>query len=151
MHHHPCKKMVLRIMILVIAILMIIIFPDESDESDESSGKFSGTQLSPTAAATAHFSLLLFAQPLAGWFGWLVGWLVRRLDSRANLLNPTLHDPMNSGFKHGCVILGYCLCFAIHADLQLLLLLLLGPGASKNSDACNYKITATLLASVHQK
>jgi cytochrome b561 len=57
-------KMVLGIMILVIAILMIIIFPDESDES---SGKFSGTQLSPTAAATAHFSLLLFAQPLAGW------------------------------------------------------------------------------------
>jgi hypothetical protein len=59
-------------MILEIAILMIIIFPDESDESDGSSGKFSGTQLSPTAAATAHFSLLLFAQPLAGW---LVGWL----------------------------------------------------------------------------
>jgi len=56
---------------------MIIIFPDESDESDESSGKFSGTQLSPTAAATAHFSLLLFAQPLAGWLvGWLVSWLV---------------------------------------------------------------------------
>jgi len=52
------------IMILVIAILMIIIFPDECDES---SGKFSSTQLSPTAAATAHFSLLLFAQPLAGW------------------------------------------------------------------------------------
>jgi hypothetical protein len=51
---------------------------------------------------------------------------------------------MNSGFKHGCVILGYCLFFAIHADLQLLLLL--GPGASKNSDACNYKITTTLLA-----
>ncbi len=65
MHHHPCKKMVLGIMILVIAILMIMIFPDESDES---SGKFSGTQLSPTA----HFSLLLSAQPLAGW---LVGWL----------------------------------------------------------------------------
>jgi len=139
--------MVLGIMILVIAILMIIIFPDESDES---SGKFSGTQLSPTAAATAHFSHLLFAQPLVGW---LVGWLVRRLDSRAKLLNPTLHDPMNSGFKHGCVILGYCLFFAIHADLQLLLLLLLlvGPGASKNSDACNYKITATLLASIHQQ
>jgi cytochrome b561 len=65
--------MVLGIRILVIAILMIIIFPDESDESDESSGKFSRTQLSPTAAATAHFSLLLFAQPLAGW---LVSWLV---------------------------------------------------------------------------
>ncbi len=83
--------------------------------------------------------------------GWLVGWMVRRLDSCAKLLNPTLHDPMNSGFNHGYVILGYCLLFAIHADLQLLLLLLLGPGASKNSDACNYKITATLLASIHQK
>jgi cytochrome b561 len=63
------------IMRLVIAILMIIIFPDESDES---SGKFSSTQLSPTAAATAHFSLLLFAQPLAGWLvSWLVGEEIR--------------------------------------------------------------------------